>query len=138
MRIRELVHVSGYRLRISLDRSDGAMLIHLSNPAGRSQPIRLDLYGGELLAGFLMSARLAAGGELGEERSDGLFSCRFRLLSKAAIELSQDEGRLLLPERLWDRLYAELMLALAHGRNLVGQNPLTHIEGMMPPSRLLH
>jgi hypothetical protein len=85
-----------------------------------------------------MSARLAAGGELGDERSDGLFSCRFRLLPKARIELSQDEGRLLLPEVLWDRLFAELMLALAHSRNLVGQNPLAHIERSMPPSRLLH
>jgi hypothetical protein len=138
MRIRDLVHVSGRRLRISLDQGNDAMLIHLSDPACRSRAVQLDLYGGELLAGFLMSARLTTSSDLGEERSGGLFGCRLRLLDAAEIELSQASGRLLLPRVLWDRLYAELMLALAHGRNLTGRGLLAQSERPVPPSLMLH
>lgn len=139
MRIRDIVHDSGRRLRIGLDRSGGEfMLIHLSDPACPSEPVQLDLYGGELLAGFLMSARLAGGSGLGEERSGGLFGCRLRLVGNASIELVQDRSRLHLPQILWDRLYAELLLALAHGRHLGGCNLIAQDPLRQARPRLLH
>jgi hypothetical protein len=91
-----------------------------------------------LLAGFLMSARLAAGGDLGEEQCGGLFGCRFRLLSDVEIELSQAGGRILLPQVLWDRLYAELMLSLAHSRHIVGNDRLQPGSALPVPARMLH
>lgn len=138
MRIRDIVHVSGRSLRIGLDRSDGeAMVIHLSDPNDPSSCLKLDLYAAELLAGFLLSARLAASGDLAEERSGGPLACRLRLVPGDAIELGQRGRHLFLPRILWDRLYAELMLALAHGRHL-RDAPLLPDSPLTLRARLLH
>ncbi|GAA4009833.1 hypothetical protein GCM10022280_03610 [Sphingomonas swuensis] len=124
MRIRDIVHASGRRLRIGLDRgsADEAMVIQLSDPERPGkEPVLLDLYGAELLAGFLMNARLATRGELADEMCGGLLGCRLRLASdggEAAVELFQHAEALRVPQPFWDRLYAELTLALAHGRHL--------------------
>jgi hypothetical protein len=140
MRIRDIIHASGLRLRISLDRSDHeALLIQVSDPAACTAAVQLDSYGGELLAGFLMSARLAHDGELGDERCHGPFGCHLRLINPANIELRQDDSRLLIPQLLWDRLYAELMLVLAHSRNLAGLWHSARGSDLQPSaSRLLH
>lgn len=145
MRVRDILHPSGCQLRIGLDRglAGEPMMVQLSDPASRgTQPILLDLYGTELLAGFVMSARLAAiRGGLADERCDGLLPCEFRLVGKgraAVIELRQQAESLAVPQQFWDRLYAELMLALAHGRHLADS------ARMAPPAegsggmRLLH
>jgi hypothetical protein len=137
MRIRDIVHVSGRRLRIALDQSAGeSMLLQLSEPESPSAPVLLDLYGGELLSGFLMNARLAGRSQLGEERCGGVYACRLRLAG-GSIELSQHRSRLVVPDVLWDRLYAELMLALAHGRHRSGE-PARVADGTESRPRLLH
>ena len=125
MRIRDIEHQSGRRLRIGLDRgcAEEAMIIQLSNPAQPgSEPVLLDIYGGELLAGFLMNARLAGPtGNLADEVCVGPLACRIRLIRRTArtvVELCQGEKILAIPQIFWDRLYAELMLALVHGRHL--------------------
>jgi hypothetical protein len=140
MRITDIVHDSGRRLRVGLDRSgDETMILQLSDPLSPCEPVLLDLYGSELLAGFVMNARLTAGGFLREERCGGLFGCRLRLLSGAgaAIELVQHRSRLLVPDVLWDRLYAELTLALAHGRH-ASALAISHAPVTNARTRLLH
>lgn len=138
MRIRDIVHISGRRLRVALEQLSGeSMLLQLSEPESLGGPVLLDLYGGDLLSGFLMSARLAARGHLGEERCGGPFACRLRLIGGNAIELSQHRSRLLVPDILWDRLYAELMLALAHGRHR-GQQPNLRSGVYASEPHLLH
>lgn len=138
MRIRDIVHVSGTSLRVLLDRGDEDLLIQLSDPQASSEPVSLDPYGSELLAAFLLNARLAGGAGLAEEGSAGLFGCRFRLVRGKAVELSQHGRRLLVPDLLWDRLYAELMLAVAHARHLA--MPRRYPPSPLPcaRARLLH
>ena len=140
MRIRDIVHDNGRRLRVGLDRSgDQTMILQLSDPLSPGEPVLLDLYGSELLAGFLMNARLTANGMLGEERCGGLFGCRLRLVQTPgdAIELVQHRSRLFVPDILWDRLYAELMLALAHGRHSASRATACLPDAATYP-RLLH
>ena len=143
MRIRDIVHVSGPALRIGLnDSGEGHLALHLSDPAKlQASTVQLDLYGGELLAGFVLTARLASPDEdIAEERSGGPFGCRISLRGKtrrASIDIRQAGQSLIVSNLLWDRLYAELLIALAHGRH--GNH------GAFPPrrdsrahSRLLH
>ena len=143
MRIRDILHVSGPALRIGLDDDgEGHLVLQLSDPArATDKPVRLDLYGGELLAGFLLTARLAnPDEELAEERSDGPFGCTIALRGKtrrATIEIRQDGQSLVVSNLLWDRLYAELLIALAHGRH--GRHGTFLLRGdSRPHSRLLH
>jgi hypothetical protein len=136
MRIRDIVHCSGRRLRVVLDRGDEAMMIQLSDPSCAGDPVMLDPYGTELLAGFLLSARLS-GGQLAEEWSGGLLGCRFRL-TREHVELSQDNRLLLVPSSMWDRLYAELMLAVAHARHHLPSGHLHGQLGRVPGLGLLH
>lgn len=143
MRIRDIVHVSGPALRIGLDDSgEGPLVLQLSDPAKLpANTVQLDLYGGELLAGFLLTARLASPDEkIAEERSDGPFGCRISLRGNArfaSIDIRQAGQSLIVSNLLWDRLYAELLIALAHGRHgnhgafLLRRDHRTH-------SRLLH
>ncbi|GAA3997297.1 hypothetical protein [Sphingomonas humi] len=124
MRVRDIIHRDGPRLRLSLAPGEGGHgpLIRLSDP-GRpgSRSILLDLYGAELLVGFLMSARLSAVGELADECCNGDYPLMMRLCAvggSVRIELDQLGEGLPIAGKLWDRLYAELQLNLAHGRNL--------------------
>jgi hypothetical protein len=143
MRVRDIIHRDGRRLRLSLAPSESGdgPLIRLSDP-GRAAPgtILLDLYAAELLAGFLMSARLSTVGELADERCIGDTPLSMRLRAQGGevrVELEQSGERLLVARSLWDRLYTELQLALAHGRHL-GQGAPGN--GILPGDgrRLLH
>lgn len=144
MRIRDIKHASGKVLRIGLDRDGGedSMIIQLSDPLEPSgAPVLLDLYGAELLAGFVMSARLALAGDLAEEQCGGTLGCRLRLrrgAGETAIELTQGAKPLRVPAPLWDRLYAELMLVLAHGRHLAGARHGGSTTEAKAPARILH
>jgi hypothetical protein len=124
MRVRDIIHRDGRRLRLSLSagESGDGPLIRLSD-LGRASPptILLDLYAAELLAGFLMSARLSSIGDLADERCNGETPLNMRLCAQGGnvrVELNQLGERLLLSRSLWDRLYTELQLTLAHGRHL--------------------
>jgi hypothetical protein len=124
MRVRDIIHRDGRRLRLSLSagESGDGPLIRLSDPGRFAPPtILLDLYAAELLAGFLMSARLSAVGDLADERCHGETPLNMRLCAEGGevrVELDQLGERLLLARSLWDRLYTELQLTLAHGRHL--------------------
>jgi len=123
MRIRDIHHSSGLRLRLELAGNDPSdfllQLRDLGAPA--ASPVQLDLYGGDLLVGFLLSARLANTHEdISDERSNGPFGCRLRLSGRGqdrVIELQQQARPLVISSVLWDRFYAELLLTLAHARH---------------------
>lgn len=143
MRVREILHRDGARLRVSLaaPESGGGPTIRLSDPEGLAPDIvLLDLYAADLLAGFLMSARMSAVGELADEHCNGDYPLTLRLCApdgEERVEIDQPGARLLLPRTLWDRLYTELQLALAHGRHLREAAPAI---GLAPyeARRLLH
>lgn len=83
--------------------------------------VLLGLYGAELLGAFLLAARLSLPEPMPDEASGGPFPARFHLVCgpRARIVIEQDEAfPLTIEAPLWDRLYAELCLALAHGRDL--------------------
>lgn len=143
MRIRDIIHRDGARLRLSLAAGDSANgpLIRLTDPDSLiAGTVMLDLYGAELLAGFLMSARLSAVGDLADECCNGDYAFHLRLCAPGGderVEIDQPGARLLLARAMWDRLYAELQLALAHGRHLHEAAPAI---GFAPHEarRLLH
>ncbi len=123
MRTRDIIHRDGPRLRLRLSAGESGYdpLLRLGDP-GRANPatIILDLYAAELLAGFLMSARVTAVGELPEEVCLGDYPLSMRLGAHGGdirIELVQGDERLLITRPLWDRLYTELQLVLAHARH---------------------
>lgn len=142
MRVRDILHRDGSRFRLTLTppASGEGPMIRLGTP-DRAFPatIILDLYGADLLAAFLMSARVAKVGELAEERCHGDWPLVLRLNAKGGevrVELDQLGQRLHLPKAIWDRLYAELQMVLAHGRYLGQAVPagFSFAEGR----RLLH
>nr|WP_314442242.1 hypothetical protein [uncultured Sphingomonas sp.] len=124
MRVRDIINRDGAQLRLSLAAGESGYgpLVRLSDPRrAAAASILLDLYGTELLASFLMSARLSAIGDLSDECCEGDYPLRMRLGARGGavqVELDQLGERLILPRCLWDRLYAELQLTLSHGRNL--------------------
>lgn len=121
-RIREITDAFGGKLRVSVEEHPSGALVVLERPDVSGQPrILLDGYGTDVLAGYIMSARLAVPHGLPEEHIDGLFGTRFELglEPRAALELSQQgNARLEIPAPFWDRLYAELCLVAAHAREL--------------------
>lgn len=143
MRVRDIIHQNGRRLRLWLVPGEGGEgpLVRIGDP-GRVAPdtIMLDLYGTELLAAFVMSARLSTVGDLADERCHGDYPLNMRLAAHGGeirIELDQLGQRLPITRTLWDRLYTELQLVLAHGRHLGRMAPtggLASREGR----RLLH
>jgi hypothetical protein len=132
-RIREITDPFGMRLRISIHPDPGGALIALerSDVAGTPR-VLLDGYAGELLSGFIMAARLALPHPLPEESSDGSFGAQLRLTHepKVAIEVRQPQAKqaIDIPAPFWDKLYAELCLALPHARQYgrVGRAALVH------------
>ena len=122
-RIREITDEFGARLRVSVEEHPSGALIVLERPDERGRPrALLDGYGVEVLAGFLMSARLSVPVGLPEERIDGTFAACFRLELDPAASLvltqSCTKGPLEIPAPFWDRLYAELCLVTAFAREL--------------------
>ena len=122
-RIREITDSFGERLRISVEEHPTGALVVLERPDTADRPrVLLDGYGAEVLAGYVMSARLAVPHELPDERVDGVFGSSFRLaLDPSAVLLvrqRQSDVALDIPAPFWDRLYAELCLVIAHAREL--------------------
>lgn len=121
-RIRELIDPFGRRLRLSVERRAGAALVSFERPgiAGDGR-IMFNGYGAEVVAGYIMAARLALPDGLPDEVVGGHFAARLRLSHEpaATIEIRQDGGDSLeLPVTLWDKLYAELCLVIAHAREM--------------------
>lgn len=121
-RIREITDPFGLRLRVSVEPHPGGALVALERPDITQRPrILLDGYGAELLAGFIMAARLALPHALPEEQLDGPFAARFALRQapEAGIAIGQPGAAPFdIPAPFWDKLYAELCLVVAHAREL--------------------
>lgn len=122
-RIREIVDETGERLRVSVAVDQAGALVALEHPVrpGGRQLV-LDPTEAELLAGYLMSARLALPTGLPDEiMEQGLVRC-FRLVLEPDphVEVSHAAGQtpFRIPARYWDKLYAELCLVVAHTRHL--------------------
>lgn len=120
-RIRDIEDRLGACLRVSMSaHPGGAPTVTLER---RDQPhrpsARLSLCGAEILSGFLMSARLSAPHPMPDEEAADPLAARFRLecAPDARVVIGQDDHfPLAIEARLWDRLYAELCLVIAHGR----------------------
>lgn len=121
-RIRDIEDGKGVRLRIGVAAHPCGAMVALERCDQPHRPsILLSLYGAEILAGFIMSARLSVPHPMPDEEAEGLFPARFHLACKpeARIVVEQDESfPLSIDAPLWDRLYAELGLVTAHGREL--------------------
>ena len=122
-RIREITDSFGERLRVSVEAHPGGALVVLERPDVMGRPrVLLDGYGAEVLAGYVMSARLSVPNALPDERIDGAFGTSFALALDpcATLYLSQraSDMPLDIPAPFWDRLYAELCLVIAHAREL--------------------
>jgi len=121
-RIREISIRDGVRLRISIAPHPAGAMVTLEHAGHPLRPsVVLSLYGAEILGGFIMSARLCAPHPMPDEAVGGPFPARFRLECgpPLAVTIEQEEGSSFpIGELLWDRLYAELCLVTAHGREL--------------------
>ena len=126
-RVREIVDPFGDVVRVTVEPHPGGALVMLEQPeAPRAGKVMLDTYGADILLGFIMSARLAAPGEMLEEEIGGTFPTRFQLdaIPAAAVIIDQinDEKPFRLAAPLWDRVYAELCLVCAHAREIERRN----------------
>jgi len=122
-RIREITDSMGGCVRVSAESHPSGALVIIERPDERGRPrALLDGYGVEVLAGYLMAARLALPHGLPEERVDGAFATCFRLGTEPAPVLTLTQACAKLPVDLsapvWDRLYAELCLVAAHAREM--------------------
>ncbi|WP_343227963.1 hypothetical protein [Stakelama flava] len=111
---------SGVRLRLGVENGPAGLQIALERSDLAAVPLAtLDIYGAELLCGFIMAARLAGSDDLAEEQAWGANAATFALLGSARrIEIVQNgsAGPVSIPATLWDRLFAELCIVAAHGR----------------------
>ncbi|HEY0043615.1 MAG TPA: hypothetical protein VGB62_03605 [Allosphingosinicella sp.] len=121
-RIREITDPFGMRLRVSIHPDPHGALIALerSDVAGAPR-VMLDSYGGELLSGFIMAARLALPHPLPDEACSGRHGAELCLTHEpaVAIKVRQAHGEgagIDIPAPFWDKLYAELCLVLPHAR----------------------
>ncbi|QIG79680.1 hypothetical protein [Stakelama tenebrarum] len=121
-RIREITDAFGGRLRLSVEEHPSGALVVIERPdAADRARVLLDGYGCDVLAGYVMSARLAVPHGLPNEHVDGNFGASFRLDLEpcAAICIAEASGGdVEIPSPFWDRLYAELCLVSAHAREL--------------------
>lgn len=119
-RTRDIEDDAGTCLRVSLSVHPAASTVTLERRDLDHRPsAHLTLHGAEILSGFIMAARLAAPQPLPDEATGHPCQTRFRLdCDDGARVLIEQEERfpLSVDARLWDRLYAELCLVLAHGR----------------------
>ena len=131
-RIREITDAFGSRVRVSVEEHPTGALVVLERPDITGRPrVLLDGYGVEVLAGYIMSARLATPHPLPDEHVDGGFAACFRPETDpcAAIRVQQQGSELLLdlPAPFWDRLYADLCIVTAHAREL-GRRADAHVH----------
>ncbi|MFM9977372.1 MAG: hypothetical protein ACKVOP_04915 [Sphingomonadaceae bacterium] len=122
-RVREITDAFGGCLRISAEVHPSGALVHIERPdRERYAAAVLDGYGAEVLAGYIMAARLALPNPLPDEIVDGSFPLRFSLRQAEQVSLILTQGSadrdFQIPSPFWDRLYAELSLVNAHTREL--------------------
>lgn len=121
-RIRDLEDSGGICLRISMAPHPEGVMVTLERRDRPHHPqVILGLCGAEILAGFLMAARLSMPHGMPDEIVEGSFPVRFHLDCDPSLRVTidPDDGTLFfIDEPLWDRLYAELCLVTAHGREL--------------------
>ena len=132
-RIREIIDPFGLRLRVTVTMDPSGASVTLERPDQQGgMRLRLDAYGAELLSGYIMASRLALPQDLPAEQVEGAFPCELRLSQepKVAIEISgKGAARPLdVTATFWDKLYAELCLAIPHARELSRRRaaPLMH------------
>ena len=132
-RIREITDPFGMRLRISVERQPSGALIVLERHDLPNRPrVLLDGYGGELLSGFIMAARLSLPHPLPDEHCAGSFAVRLSLTHdpKVSITVQQQHAASIdIPAPFWDKLYAELCLVIPHAREFTrsaGGRALVH------------
>lgn len=122
-RIRDIEDSFGACLRLAIAPHPSGAMVTLER---RDQPdlpqIILNQYGAEILTAFIMAARLSMPHAMPEEVTEGPCASSFHLVTghDPSIVIEQDgEGeQISIPATMWDRLYAELCLATAHGREL--------------------
>jgi len=122
-RIREITDALGDRLRLSVEEHPSGALIVLERPdLPECSRVLLDGYGADVLAGYIMSARLSVPHPLPDELVDGAFGMQFHLLLDPCVALALrqpgESEALEIPAPFWDRLYAELCVVGAHAREL--------------------
>lgn len=121
-RTRDIEARGGICLRICIEPSPFGAMVRLERLDGACCPSALlSLYGTEILSGFVMAARLSIPFPIPDENVEGHLPVRFHLdcSGGARVVIEQEGNRpLLIDEPLWDRLYAELCLVIAHGREL--------------------
>lgn len=134
-RTRDIEDSGGTCLRVSISTHSNGALVTLER---RDQPHRpsalLSLHGTEILNGFIMSARLSAPYPMPDEAADQPFPALFRLdtTPQARVVIEQeDRAPLAIEPPLWDRLYAELCLVIAHGREQAQQRTLYNTVGVL-------
>ncbi len=120
-RTRDLTDAMGSRLRVTVAPHGGSSRVKLEQPDARGRPQAvLDGYGAEVLAGYIMAARLSLPQGLADECVGGAIPSRFRLTRSPAVALTITQGQLerpfAIPATFWDRLYAELCIVNAHAR----------------------
>lgn len=122
-RTRDIEDSLGTCLRIGIASHPQGAVTSLRRMDLPDQPIvMLSVYGAELLTAFIMAARLSVPGVMPDEVAEGLFPVHFHLSygAEPAIIVEQyGEGdAICIGSTLWDRLYAELCLVTAHGREM--------------------
>lgn len=122
-RVRDITDAMGSRLRLSVEPDPCGARVVLEQPDARGCPRAvLDGYGAEVLAAYIMAARLALPQGLPDEWIGGAFSARLRLSHKPGVALVITQADLERPfgisATFWDRLYAELCILVAHAREL--------------------
>lgn len=135
-RTRDIESRKGACLRISMSaRSNGAVVMLERRDQPHRPSAQLSLFGAEILSGFLMSARLSAPHPMPDEETDTPYAARFHLdcAPDVRVVIEQEERfPLAIDAQLWDRLYAELCLVIAHGR------ALAHRQDRYNPVGVLH
>lgn len=127
LRTRDIADGSdGACLRVSLNAHPAGTVVMLERRDQEHRPFaRLSLHGAEILNGFVMAARLSTPQPIPDETTGQPCPARFRLECTAEPRVlveQEDRFPLSIEARLWDRLYAELCLALAHGREQAQQH----------------
>ncbi len=119
-RTRDIEDGRGVCIRISVSPHPSGAIVSLERRDQLHRPsVLLSLSGTEILNGFIMAARLTSPHAMPDETTGSPFSARFYLEAHpiARVVIEQDDNfPLSIDARLWDRLYAELCLVIAHGR----------------------
>lgn len=117
-RIRELDDGFGARLRLSASHERALLWLERSG-AGTDTRIDLDLNAADLLASYLFAVGLTGGSDQPPERGGVLTPVSMELVwePEGAVRVHAGGRSIDIPGGLWERVYAELKLALASVRS---------------------